>query len=134
MGAKVYEGSVREVEDKLGIPNNTFAVMKCQQTDKFNYMSSLDKSLVKAYNTYYKEIRSLIDELVPMYYDLEDRKLLYSFSKLMETEGIYKKPNGFSTAAPKIIFRVSDTLNHRTFIKYKKVLKLYKEQYEKTNI
>lgn len=125
-----HANSIYEWERKNGFKNNSVSAIKCQNRPKYDYIASLDESLELAFLKYYEDMDQLFLNMQDMWYDLEDRNLLYKFSIYVMDFGLYSKKNGFITAAPKIIFRIETRTGHTCYLKYKKIYQLYKDKYE----
>ncbi len=80
-----------------------------------------------SYPMYRDEQTDVVAALQNMYFELEDRRKLSTFSKYLSDLGLYKNPNVWQTIAHRDMFLVSlqDTLSHSGFMLKKKVLKAY---------
>ena len=115
------------VSRRLGLHPNTIAVMKCNQKEKYNYILGMDPDFELGYPMYKDEQTDVIAALQDMYFELEDKRKLNTFSGYLCDLGLYKNPNVWQTVAYKNMFItcLQDTLSHSGFILRKKVLKAY---------
>jgi len=116
-----------EASLELGFSKDYFHVMKHENPDKFNYISSLSNNIIEAYSMYNSEQEVVKQRATKMYYLLREKKdisfmqqnftaitptkkAMYDlFSRLFNTEPGFKR--------------------HSTFIKFKKLIKQYNKIY-----
>lgn len=114
---------------ELGFTQSHFAVMKQIQPNKFKYIYALDpSSLISAYKKYIEEQEQAKSFMTDAYYTLLDNRKLNDFCKFVCKKGVYNTAHGCSSAMGKALFSSKVGFHeHNQFLKYKKMVDLYKE-------
>ncbi len=124
-----------KVSEHYGFVPNYFYVVKSVSRTKFDYIYNLDKSnFQNAYSIYLNEMDKLKNQMIDMYYELYDNRLIHKFGKYVYKHNFYTNINSLSCVLPKVLFSSQNGFKvHKTYIKYKEMPYLY-EQFKKDQL
>lgn len=119
--------NLREACRELGLYENALSYMKRNNPEKFEHIMALDDNPVAAYRKYKNNMNELAHELTHMYYALAEKRKLMELSRLLYRNGIFGSELSFINGIGGIVFTTFVDMNFRVFLRYTKVLEIYKE-------
>lgn len=117
----------RAVCRELGIYENALSQMKKTNPEKFHYIQNLDDDLVIAYRKYEAQKIELLQQIAHMYYSLSDKRRLTKFSRFLFYRGLFTNSLSFVASVTGVLFKAIEKMDHLTFVRYSKIIDLYKE-------
>lgn len=116
-----------EIAKRLGYSSNFVLVMKCKDKEKFDFITSLDPEFEIGYRKYIDIQEQTQLDMQAIYYELEDKHKLYSFSKYLYKLGLYKGPTSWLQANRISLFRVANGKGYvfKSLFLRQKVIKAY---------
>lgn len=119
--------SIKDACNTLGVDERSVYWMRHGSKEKYKYISSLDDDFAESYKAYENMKEILLSDLTDMYYLLADKKRLTELGRLLTVKGLFSSSASFYVSINKFIFKSDLKMNHDAFLKYTKVLEIYKE-------
>ncbi len=118
--------SYTQIAARLGINRNAIYVMRLQQPERFAYVHELHPHFEEGYRRYRQMQSEVMLELQGIYYELEEKRLISSFSRYLYKLGIYGSKIGWANSAVTSLFKFDvHRLSHSGLLRKIAVIKAY---------
>ncbi len=119
--------SYKRIAERLGISPNTIFVMRKQQQERFKYILKLDPYFEIGYRKYKSLQEETLIKLQTIYYELEDNRQIYAFSKFLAKKGIYKSERSWNNSIQNIWISDSQSMKHPSLLMKIETINVYPE-------
>jgi hypothetical protein len=119
--------SYKRIAERLGISPNTIFVMRIQQPERFKYILELDPYFEIGYRKYQSLQEETLIKLQTIYYELEDNRQVYAFSKFLTKKGIYKSERSWYNSIKNIWIPDLQSMKHPSLLMKIETINVYPE-------